>query len=172
MFWLKQIRSFIAVLNSNASPAQVSWGIALGAIVGVMPFKTLLSSLMLLFILLVNVNWSAAMLSIVIFSIISIPLDILSHAIGYALLTKVDALLPLWTRLYNMPFVPFTRFNNSVVLGSLVLGIILLVPNYLIFKRLIVMYRERLQGKVQQSRLFKALGLTKFYEWYTKFMAD
>lgn len=172
MFWLKQIRSFINVLNSNASPAQVSWGIALGAIVGLMPFKTLLSFILLLIILLVNVNWSAAMLAIAVFGIISIPLDILSNIIGYALLTKVDPLLPLWTWLYNMPVVPFTRFNNSVVLGSLVLGIILIAPNYLIFKRLIVMYRERLQGKVQQSKVFKTLGLTKFYEWYTKFMGE
>jgi uncharacterized protein (TIGR03546 family) len=172
MFWLKHIRNFITILNSNASPAQVSWGIALGAIVGIMPFKTLLSFFLFLIILLLNVNWSAAMLAIAVFSIISIPLDILSHAIGYALLSKVDALLPLWTRLYNLPIVPFTRFNNSVVLGGLVLGIILIAPNYLIFKRLIVIYRERLQGKVQQSRLFKTLGLTKFFEWYTKFMAD
>ena len=172
MFWLKQIRSFINVLNSNSSPAQICWGIALGAIVGLMPFKTLLSFILFLIILLLNVNWSAAMLAIALFGIISFPLDFLSHAIGYALLTKVDAMLPLWTSLYNMPFVPFTRFNNSVVLGSLVLGIILIAPNYLIFKRLIVIYRERFQGKVQQSRLFKTLGLTKFYEWYSKVMGE
>ena len=172
MFWFKQIRKFILVLNSNASPAQIAWGIALGAIIGIMPFKTLLASLLLFFILLLNVNWSAAMLAIVLFGIISFPLDTLSHAIGYALLIKIDALLPLWTRLYNMPVVPFTRFNNTVVLGSFVLGIILLVPNYLLFRRLIVVYRERLQGKVQQSRIFKALGLTRFYEWYSRFMAE
>lgn len=172
MFSLKHIRKFIMILNSNASPAQISWGIALGAIVGIMPFKTLLSFILILFILLVNVNWSAAMLAIAVFSVISIPLDILSHAIGYALLARVDPLVPIWARLYNMPIVPFTRFNNSVVLGSLVLGIILIIPNYLLFKRLIILYRERLQGRLKQSRLFKVLGLTRFTDWYSRFMAD
>jgi uncharacterized protein (TIGR03546 family) len=172
MLGLKHVRKFISVLNSNASPAQISWGIALGAVVGIMPFNILLSLFLILCILLVNVNWSAAMLAIAVFGVISIPLDILSHAIGYALLTRVDPLLPVWTWLYNLPIVPFTRFNNSVMLGSLVLGLILLIPNYLLFKRLIILYRERLQGKLLKTKFFKAVGLSKLYDWYSKFMAD
>jgi uncharacterized protein (TIGR03546 family) len=172
MLGLKHIRKLIMVLNSNASPAQISWGIALGAVVGIMPFNILLSISLILIILLLNVNWSAAMLAMAVFGVISIPLDILSHAIGYALLTKVDPLLPIWTWLYNVPIVPFTRFNNSVMLGSLVLGIALLIPNFLLFKRLIILYRERLQGKLLKTKLFKAVGLTKLYDWYSKFMAD
>lgn len=172
MIWLKLIRKFIKVLNSNASPTQIAMGIAFGSLIGFLPFFSLLSLCVFFLILMLNVNISAAFLSIALFSIVSFPLDPIAHKIGYQLLAKTDALIPLWTSLYNMPLVPFTRFNNSIVLGSLVIGIVLFIPVFIIFKRFVIKYRTSWQGRLDKIKIFKMLGISKLYSWYQKFIAE
>ena len=60
---------------------------------------------------------------------VGVLLDPLSHRIGLGLL-HLTWLRPVWTWLYNLPLAPWTSFNNTVVLGSLVLGLALLYPLY------------------------------------------
>ncbi|MFH1283736.1 MAG: TIGR03546 family protein [bacterium] len=171
MFWLKQLKKFIKVLNSNASPSQIAMGIALGSIIGFMPFLSLLSITLFFIILMLNVNLSAVFLAIALFGIISFPFDPLADKMGYFLLAQIDFLTPFWTSLYNLPIVPFTRFNNTVVLGSFVIGLILLIPVYFVFKKLVVSYRESWREKLKKARFFQVLGLSKIYNWYQKFMS-
>jgi uncharacterized protein (TIGR03546 family) len=85
------------------------------------------------------------------------------------LLAKIPALKPLWTSLYNMPVVPYTRFNNTIVLGSFAIGFLLLVPNYLLGKKLLVSYRTNWRPHVQRFKIvqmFKASGIFRWYQTY------
>ena len=50
---------------------------------------------------------------------------------GRSSLLTAPSLRPLWTTCYNMPLVPYTNFNNTVVLESLVGWLVLVVPIYL-----------------------------------------
>jgi len=172
MFWLKQIKKFIKVLNSNASPAQIAGGIALGSIIGMTPFFSLHNLLVGFIILILNVNISAGLLALAVFTVLSIAIDPLAHWVGYWLLVRVDALTPLWTSLYNMPVVPFSRFNNTILLGSLVIALVSFVPIFLLAKWLVVRYRTAWRGRLEKMRFFKMLGLSKVYGWYRKFIAD
>ena len=54
-------------------------------------------------------------------------LDPVFHRIGASLL-QAPSLRPLWTAMYNTPLVPYTNFNNTVVLGSFVGWLVLAVP--------------------------------------------
>jgi uncharacterized protein (TIGR03546 family) len=47
-------------------------------------------------------------------------------------LLATPALRPIWESWYNTPLVPYTNFNNTVVLGSTVGWLVLLVPIFLL----------------------------------------
>jgi uncharacterized protein (TIGR03546 family) len=71
------------------------------------------------------------------------------------LLVQTEGLAPLWTALYNAPLVPFTRFNNTVVLGSLVIALALFLPVLFGTRGLVVFYRARYKAKVDQLGFMK-----------------
>ena len=78
------------------------------------------------------------------------------------------ALYPLWTRLYNMPILPWTGFNNTVLTGGLVTGLALLFPVYLAGRRFGVMYNDRFKEKIMNSRIVKGLKASWLFDWYFK----
>ena len=54
-----------------------------------------------------------------------VGVDYVVDTLGLKLLRE-PALANLWTQLYNAPVLPWTRFNNSMVLGAAALSFILL----------------------------------------------
>jgi uncharacterized protein (TIGR03546 family) len=169
MFWLKIFKSLVKVLHSEISPNQIAGGVALGSIIGLTPFNALHNIVILILIFILKVNIGAAFLSIALFGLVGLFTDPLAHQIGYFLLVKTTSLTSFWTHLYNMPIVPFTRFNNTVVLGSLVISIIFLIPVFLLSKKGIVAYRTHLRAKVENFKIVKLIKLSSFYSIYDKF---
>ncbi|MCD4812962.1 TIGR03546 family protein [bacterium] len=161
MIGLKSISKLAKVLQSDASPWQVAVAAALGVVLGMQPANGPQSLVLFICIFFLNVNIGAAFLSAALFALVGGLLDPVAHKIGYALLSGNETLTPLWTSFANMPIVPFTRFNNTVVLGSLILGLLLFVPVMLATKYLIVYYRARWRDKVAKSKLVSWLKLTK-----------
>ena len=78
----------------------------------------------------------------VILKLLSFIIAPLVDLVGWEIL-HIESLQPLYTSLYNMPFVPFTNFNNTLVAGGMVIGIVLWLPVYFLVLRLIPLYRER-----------------------------
>jgi uncharacterized protein (TIGR03546 family) len=93
--------------------------------------------------------------------------DKLSDPLGYALLTS-DALTPLWTALYNMPVMPWTDFNNSVLLGGLIIGMVLFVPVYFAGRRFGVFYNDKFRDRVMNSKFVKGMKASVLFDWYFK----
>lgn len=168
MILLKYLSKLIRILNDKTDPREIAGAVALGAMVGLLPGFKLLSLLIFLVIFLVNVNLSSALLAVVLFKPLGFILDPLAHHIGVLLLVKLTFLKPLWTFLYNIPLVPFTRFNNTVVLGSLVIGILLFIPLFLLTKKGIVKYREEWREKVNKLKIVQVLKASKLYNIYIK----
>src|SRR5213076_946198 len=81
-------------------------------------------------IVILNVSFPGAMLGWALFVPVGFLLDPVFDRIGHTLLVETPALMPLWTALYNMPVVPLTNFNNTVVLGSLVCAVAFWSPLY------------------------------------------
>src|SRR5438105_3408558 len=120
MFWIKYVRSLLQALNENTSPDEIAAGFVLGSLIGLIPKTNLIALALWCLVLLLQVNISMAMAAIVIFAIGGHFIDPVSEKIGFNLLARAYALKGLWTALYNMPIVPFTNFNNTLVLGNLV----------------------------------------------------
>ncbi|MFN3966147.1 MAG: TIGR03546 family protein [Endomicrobiia bacterium] len=165
----KLIKSIFNLLHSNVSPLEIALGFALGSIIGLTPFFTLHNLFIFLLLIILNINFSAGMLGIAVFGLIGYLTDPLAHKIGYLLLVKTKFLEGFWTSLYNMPIVPFTRFYNTVVLGSLVISLILFVPIVIGTKKFVVFYRNNLSKKVEQWKIIKLIKASNIYNLYKKF---
>jgi len=169
MLWTKTLKTAVQLLHSDISPNQIAGGAALGSIIGLSPHFSLQNLVIFFIILVLNVNIGAAFLAIGLFGLVGFLLDPVAHKVGYLLLVKADALTPLWTYLYNLPIVPFTRFYNTVVLGSLVIAVILFIPVFLLAKKLIVLYRTHWRSHVEQWKIMKLFKLTSIYNIYDKY---
>ena len=82
---------------------------------------------------------------------------------------KAPALRGVWSSLYDLPIVPLTRFNNTVVLGNLALGLLLFIPLYFLLLRVVAWYAANLAAKVEKFRVvqwLKGLRIVQAYqEW-------
>ncbi len=171
MLWFKTIRQVVAIFRDNQDPDEIGAGFALGSIIGLNPTNTLHNYVILLLLFLLKVNKGAALIGMTIFAVIGYLTDPYAHKIGYQLLVEMPSLNPFWTKMYNTPIIPFTRFNNTVVLGSLVIALVLFIPVWLIGKKLIILYRKNLQGKVNKWKVIKILQQAKWYEKYLRIKA-
>jgi uncharacterized protein (TIGR03546 family) len=168
MLIAKIIFSFIRALNEKVSPRALAGGFALGAIIGLTPKGSLHNVVVLLLIFLLPVNKSASLVSALVFALVSYLFDPFFNRVGEFLLT-LPALEGLWTSLYNLPVLPWTRFNNTLVLGSLFAALLLFVP---LFKGAVwgvTRYRERVMTVVSQWKLVQVMKVSKLYMLYERF---
>ena len=168
MFWLQILSNFIKILREGQTPRQVAGGFALGAIVGLSPSLTLQGLCVWLIIFVLDVNLSAAFLAFTLFALVAYLLDPLFHQLGYLLLVQIDGLHDLWTMMYNAPLAPLTRFNNTLVLGSLVGAAILAPLLYFSMKRFVVAYRTHLFSRIEKWKVYQVLSKNSFVRWYQK----
>ena len=166
---IQQIISFIRLLHSETDPRQISLGFALGMIPGFTPFKSLHNLVVLFALFFFRVNIGAAMLAWAVFSILAFALDPLFHRFGLFLLTGVTSLQGLWTALYNAPLVPYTRFNNSVLMGSLIFSLLAFYPVYWGGKLMVVKYRETVMERLNRLKIVQVFRASDLYKWYSRY---
>ncbi len=155
IYWiLSQIQSLILALHSKDSPRQIAAGFALGSLAGWVPFNFLFSGFIVLLLYLLNVNSGFGLLSIAILSLFSFLLDPWAGQLGEWIL-GLPSLKPLWILLYNLPIFPFTRFNNSVMMGSLVIALLLATPLYFLSYWAVLQYRARWKTKIEQWKIIR-----------------
>ena len=168
MFWLQIVKSFIQILRSGQTPRQIAGGFALGAIIGLMPFFTLQGLCLWFVVLVLDVNLSAVLLAVTLFSLVAYIFDPLFHALGFFLLVDSSFLGGVWTALYNAPVAPLTRFNNTIVLGSFVAGFLLFLPVYLGMQHFVLAYRTHLHTKVERLRVYQVVSKSGLVKWYAR----
>jgi len=164
-FLLKQIFGFFKMLNSETGHNQLAAGIACGFILGMTPALSLQSFLVFFFILCFRVQAGAAFLAAFFFAFAGWLLDPLFHAIGTKVLS-MPALEGLFTTMYNVPLLPLTRFNNTIVMGSGVVTVLLFPVVFFVSRALIVKYRETVVARFKQTKFWKAVQATSLYKWY------
>ena len=79
-------------------------------------------------------------------------LDGVSHKLGALVLTSQN-LESFWTYLYDLPLMPWTRFNNTVVMGSMILAFLAFFPVYRISCYIIGTYGPRMRRRLERNRL-------------------
>ncbi len=151
---LKGIIRLVAALNSNKGAGAVAAGAAFGLLLALVPAGNLLWALLLLVTWFLKVNFAVEMLVVAALKPALPLLDPLLDGAGYAVLTFAPLQAP-FTAVANLPLAPFTRFNNSVVMGGALAGILLWAPAYLLFRALVRLYRARAKPAIEASSLYK-----------------
>jgi uncharacterized protein (TIGR03546 family) len=142
---LRPLRLLAQVLTANDSPRQTAWGFALGMMVGVLPKGTLLAIALAMLLCALRVNRAAGLLAIGVFSYVGWALDDFAHRLGALALTWEPA-RATFTALYDAPLGPWLGFNNTVVMGQIVIGLYLFYPAY----RLAYVVAARVQPRISQ----------------------
>jgi uncharacterized protein (TIGR03546 family) len=169
---LKLLQSLIKTLHSEGTPGQVAAGVAFGAALGLTPLVNVHNLLIVALILVLNVSVGGAMLGWAVFLPLGFALDPVFHSIGRRLLLETPALTPMWTTWFNAPVLPYTNFNNTIVLGSFVTWLVLWLPIFFAARYGIMRYRATLGERVRQSRFYQAVTASKAYNVYTWFRPD
>lgn len=165
---LKQIFQLLKLLNSETGTNQIASGIALGFVLGMSPILSLQGIFVIFLFLFFRVQIGAVFVSAFFFKFIAYLLDPVFHQVG-SILLEMPSLKELFTTMYNMPIIPFTRFNNSIVMGSGVVALALFPFLFLISKVLITKYRVVIVDRFKSTKFWKALKATSLYKWYYKY---
>ena len=121
--------SFKGTVRGFDTPHQLGLGLAFGIAVGLIPKDSLLPYAIGFIAILSTANLLCFGIGVIVAHVVSPALDHLTHVIGSWFLT-FSPLEPIWAPLSEFPLVAWTRFNNSVVMGTLILGILFAVPIY------------------------------------------
>jgi uncharacterized protein (TIGR03546 family) len=169
---LKLLQSLVKTLHSEGTPGQVAAGMALGAALGLTPLINVHNLVIAALILVLNVSLGGALLGWALFAPLGFLLDPVFDRVGRQLLLQTPALTPMWTTWFNTPIVPYTNFNNSIVLGSVLAWLVLWLPIFFGARYGVARYRATLGERVRRSRFFQAVTASKAYNVYTWFRPD
>jgi uncharacterized protein (TIGR03546 family) len=154
---LKYIKKFFMALNANAHPGDIAHGAALGLLLAFVPKANLLWVFLFFLTMFIRVNKGALFLSLILLSFAVPFADVATESLGYAVLTFAP-LDGLFSALYQTPFVGLTRFNNTIVAGGLVMGILAYAPTYALFRAFVSWYRKKLQPRIVNSKIVKIIA--------------
>jgi uncharacterized protein (TIGR03546 family) len=166
LFLYRKVTLVVTAILGKNSPGHVGLSIALGMLIGLMPTDSLLILIFTGLVFVTNVNLLITMIAASGFMGIAPLLDPVSHQLGHFVLTN-SVLQPGWLWLYEQPVIPWTRFNNTVVMGNLLVGLFCFYPVCLASKLLLTHHGSRLNlksvrswlpGNVANSK--QAVGLT------------
>lgn len=156
MNFLNEIwNSFRLTVRGFDTPRQLALGVVFGMLVGLIPKDSLLPYAIGILGILSTGNLLSLTISAIAFSYVSPLLDPTTHQIGSWVLT-LEPLQATWAAIYQLPMVPWTRFDNTVVMGSLILGICLTMPIHWISFRIFEKFG---------SSIFKFVSRTRVARW-------
>ena len=160
------IKVFIA-LNSENSPRQIAYALALGMVIGLTPLFSLHNLLILLLAFLIRVHLSSFFVGWTVFSLIGLLLAPVFASLGEALLTSA-ALEPTWHALYQSTLFKLAHIHHTVTLGSLLISVVLFVPFAILAQSLVIKYRDHVMAFVMKLKIVQMLKGSRFYQFYLK----
>ena len=150
---IKPIAKLIVALNGNLKKSQIAAGFSWGLLLGLVPAGNVFWIVLFVLSFLFKNHHASKLLVLAICKILAALIAPLMDTVGWEFL-HVEALQPLFTSLYNMPFVPLTRFNNTLVAGGLVSGAVLWLPVFFLVLLLVPVYRNTVVPKMRNSKFF------------------
>jgi uncharacterized protein (TIGR03546 family) len=156
MLLLKPLRFLVSGLTEESTPRQMALGFALGALIGLVPKGNLTAVALMGLLCAVRVNLGAGLFGLFLFSWVAILTDPLADSVGLWLLSQ-ESLRSVWTMLYDTPVVPWTGFSNTLVLGSLILGVALFYPLYRLSEPGWNRYWPPIEQRIKKLRVVQAL---------------
>jgi uncharacterized protein (TIGR03546 family) len=162
---LKFLKNTLLAITGQTAPGELAGAVALGMMIALVPKGNLLAQGLILLAFLVGINTALAGVSAAVFLVATPLTDRIADRIGYALLVQAEGLRPFWAWLYNRPLLPWTAFNNTLVLGSFLLGLGLFLPVYFAAKGGIAWYQARFRDTVMKWKIVQLVKASSLYNW-------
>ena len=153
---LPYIAKLFVALNGNLGKGQIAAGFAWGLFLGLIPAGNVFWIVLFGVSFFFKHHHASKLLVMVILQLSSRLVAPLVDIVGWEIL-HIEALQPLFTSLYNMPFVPWTKFNNTLVTGGLVSGLALWLPVFFLVSPLVPVYRHTVAPKIRENKVVKAI---------------
>ena len=134
---MKHLLKYLNVFRSSCTPLQISLACSLGVLLGLGPsFFALQTFLVILMAIFLRLPWRHLLASLAIaFILAAIALDSLLDQLGSSIL-GLEAFQGLFHSLYQVPFLSWTRFNNSIFMAAFCLSIALFPIFYFMTQRI------------------------------------
>lgn len=126
---VRPVRGLVGALLANNAPNQLAAGFALGMVLGLAPKGNLIALSLLVLLFSLRVNAGVGLLAAFAFSWIGPALDPFADKLGAYVLT-VGSMQPTYASLFHLPLGPLFAFNNTVVVGTLLVGLWAMYPAY------------------------------------------
>jgi uncharacterized protein (TIGR03546 family) len=153
---VKTLAKFVIALNGNVKRSQIAAGFAWGALLGVLPSGNAVWFALFVLSFFLRHNQGSKVIFMAVLKLVMPALYPAVDGLGWYILNHAS-LYPFWTRLYNTPFVPFTKFNNTLVAGGLASGIASVSPVFLAVYFLVPVYRNSVLPAILASKFWKTL---------------
>lgn len=152
----RPLRLLLKALLTEATPQQMSLGLAMGILIGLVPKGNLLAVSLGMILAATQAQLAIAGGAAVTIMAASRWIDPFLDVVGSGMLSSAP-LHGFWTWLYNVPGLPWTDFNNSIVLGGFLIGLVLLAPVYLGTQPMFARISPKIADYARRFRIVRAL---------------
>ncbi len=153
---LKWIFDLFKVLNSNKNEGEIAAGFSFGVMLALIPGGNLLWLFLFIIGFFTRLNLLTAFVTLGLGKLIAGFLDPFLDTVGFYIL-NINAFKSFFTWLYNLPVVPYTAFNNSIVMGGFAVSILLAFPLWFLFRKAVILYRAKVRDRIKNSRFGRAV---------------
>ena len=143
-------------LNSARNEKFIALAVSLGLVAGFLPFFNIFTFVIFVLALILRIPFGLFLGSAGVFSVLGYFLDPLFHKFGYLILTS-ELFKPIFEYLYNLPLMRYSGFNNTIVMGALISGIIIGAVLYFVLSKFVLNYREIVFSYLSKYKILKWL---------------
>ncbi|HEX5470983.1 MAG TPA: TIGR03546 family protein [Lacipirellulaceae bacterium] len=129
------LRKIVRALVSSNAPGQLAAGFTVGMMIGLVPKGNLIALSLCVLLFSMRCNNGIGFLAAIAFSFVGPWTDPFAHRLGLAVLS-LKPLQATYASVLNLPLGPWLGFNNTVVIGSLLIGLYVAYPVYWMSKQL------------------------------------
>ena len=153
---LRPLRLLFKALVVESTPTRMSYGLALGVLLGLVPKGNLLAIVLGFCVAATRVNLGVVACAAVAVTFASSSLDSTFDQVGVYVLGQ-PSLRTFWEAVYDTPMMPWTNFNNSIVMGSFICGLLLIWPVHRVSRPVFQKYAESVSKYIRDWRITKIL---------------
>ncbi len=150
------ITSLLKSLNGASKPWQLSLALSLSILGGFLPFSSLISYILLFVAFSINIPIGLYFGGVAIFSIVGFVFDGLFAYVGDFIL-HIKFLEPLFISMNNNIFFIWTNFNNTSIMGAFVVGSLVAIVSFFVFKKYSPKITQFIEYITQKSKIIKFL---------------
>jgi uncharacterized protein (TIGR03546 family) len=123
------LRKFCRLLLASTAPEQLALGFTIGMLIGLVPKGNLIALSLCVLLFSMRCNKGLGLAAAVVFSFVGPWTGPFAHRLGLKALA-LEPLQSTYASIFNLPVGPWLGFNNTVVAGSLLMGLYVAYPVY------------------------------------------